>query len=130
MFLVVAIAGVLQGLVTKHNQVLSSIIGLGLQIVSFLFQMGALYLGIRRAQDLPIKSSMVFYPFKWNLFLNLVGNYCLQVLIFLPIIILIFVLFILGDLAHTVFSQILLLLLMLLYGVIYKKLLPNVTPLA
>jgi hypothetical protein len=53
------------------------------QIVNFIFEMGILYLGIRRAFDLPISYRMMFYVFQPPMIFNIIGLYILQVIIFL-----------------------------------------------
>lgn len=58
-------------------------------VVNFLLQMGAIYMGIRRAQVLPINYKMVFYTFNWTLASKLIATYCLQILIMIPFVVLI-----------------------------------------
>jgi uncharacterized membrane protein len=61
------------------------------QVVGYLLQMGLIYIGIKRAQDLPISFGMVFQAFDSGLALKLIALYILQILLFLIPILLIFV---------------------------------------
>lgn len=64
------------------------------QLIGYIFEMGLIYMGIKRSQNLPINFAMIFYPLNLDLLLKLVGLYLLQFLIFLvPIIVIVASLF-------------------------------------
>lgn len=52
--------------------------------INFFLQMGIIYMGIRRAQDLPFSYKDMFYPFRLDLIIKLIGLYILKILIMLP----------------------------------------------
>lgn len=70
---------------------LKSLVGLILQLVNFLFEMGLLYIGIKRAFDLPISYRLVFRSFETPVALRVIGLYILQILIFIPFTLLFFI---------------------------------------
>lgn len=59
-------------------------------IMTYLTSIGVLYIGIRRAQNLPISFKMMFRGFEFNLAWRLIFSYCLQFLALIPGIALIF----------------------------------------
>lgn len=59
--------------------------------INFFLQMGLIYMGIRRAQDLPIVYKDMFYPFRLDLIIKLIGLYILKILILLPFILVSFI---------------------------------------
>lgn len=62
-----------------------------IQIIEFLLQMGVLYIGIQRARDLPFNWRMMFRAFEWDLGFKVILLYVLQVIIFIPFIVLIII---------------------------------------
>jgi len=59
------------------------------QIILTLLEMGILYIGIQRAFDLPITYKQMWRAFDWDILIRLIGFYLLQMLMFLPVILLI-----------------------------------------
>lgn len=53
-------------------------------VLNFFLQMGVIYMGIKKAQDLPITYKNLFYPFRLDLILKLIGLYILKLLVLLP----------------------------------------------
>jgi hypothetical protein len=61
------------------------------QVIGFLLQMGIMYIGIRRAQDLPITYRMMFRTFEGSIAIRVIGVYILQIIIFIiPVALIIF----------------------------------------
>jgi len=54
-----------------------------IQIIAYLLQMGMLYIGIKRAQDLPISYRMIFRTLEGMITIRVIGLYLLQIAIFL-----------------------------------------------
>lgn len=80
-------------------------------IIALLFQVGLMYLGIQRANQLPIVSRLIFRSFELDILPRLVIAYLLKIFIFLPFILLM----VLGSLAFTAETT----LLTILFGVIW-----------
>jgi hypothetical protein len=57
-------------------------------IINFLLQMGLIYFGIQRAFDLPMDYHQMFRTFNFNMIIRLFGLVLLQLLIFLPFVML------------------------------------------
>lgn len=72
----------------KNAYVLSHVLSMLSDIVTYLTTIGVIYIGIRRAQNLPISYKMMFRCFQFNISLNLILSYCLQLLALAPGIIL------------------------------------------
>jgi hypothetical protein len=88
MFLALFCLGFVAGIFQNTVPLLSSLINLIAQLINFLLQMSILYMGILRARNMPIQASMVFRALNTpKLAMNLVGLYILQLLIFLPMIV-------------------------------------------
>lgn len=60
------------------------------QIVTFLFQIGITYIGIRRAFDLPVSYRNLFRTFEFDICWRVILTYILQIIIFIPSILLAF----------------------------------------
>lgn len=70
----------------KHTlPILSPVLQFIFRILSFLLEMGLLYIGIQRAFDLPISYEQAFRTFKAKLALRIIILYILEVLIFIPL---------------------------------------------
>lgn len=82
--------GFLDGIVSTFIPRIESLVSLINQIIGFLLGMGVMYIGIRRAQDLPISYDQLFHAFHGTLWLKIIGLYLLQVLILVIPIVLIF----------------------------------------
>lgn len=73
--------GLLDGIVATFIPRIEPLIGLINQVIGFLLGMGVMFIGIRRAQDLPIAYDQLFYTFRDTLWLKTIGLYLLQILI-------------------------------------------------
>lgn len=85
---VIIVTGLLSDYLKPSAPQVSGLIDFIGQVINYLLQMGILYMGIRRADDLPIDFKMVYRAFDFYLALKIVGLYLLHVLIFIPSIIL------------------------------------------
>ncbi|EKD70733.1 MAG: hypothetical protein ACD_46C00426G0004 [uncultured bacterium] len=59
-----------------------------LQAIAYLLQIGMLYIGIKRAADLLIEYRQIFRPFQANIIIQIFLLYILQILIYLPMVLL------------------------------------------
>lgn len=87
---------VLDALYPTSHSYLKLGVKLVFQIISYLFQMSILYIGIKRTFDLPIHYRMVFWGFRFHQAIKLIGLYLLEmvILIFiaLPVFIIVMIL--------------------------------------
>lgn len=86
-FLIMLGFSILESITKMYISSLLWIVVLIAQIIGFLLQMGLIYIGICRANDKPINYKMVFHAFRFPLSLNLILLYIIQILIFLPLLI-------------------------------------------
>jgi hypothetical protein len=98
---------------TKVEHPLKIVLGSIAQLITFLFQMGLLFLGIKRAFDLPVSYRTVFNTFKFMTAVKLIGYFLLQlaimILIFVPFLLLSMLLNLLtSDISKDFFSSIIL----------------------
>lgn len=89
-FLVALGLGLIQGLFKHFFPTASVPIGLLIQLINYLLQMGLIYLGIQRAFDLPLSYRMMFRSFEFDIAIRIIGLYILQILVFLPAMLIIF----------------------------------------
>lgn len=82
--------GFISGLLQDSASFISNIINFVGQVISFLLQLGILYIGIRRAFDLPISYKMMFQACHLDIAWRVICVYLLQlVILIIPIIIMI-----------------------------------------
>jgi hypothetical protein len=98
-FIVAMVFGVIEGLLETTPYFLQVIINIVFYLILFVFVMGLLYIGITRAKDAPISYKLLFYAFDTNMALKLIAVYLLQILIFIPAVILMVIGFILGNIS-------------------------------
>ena len=83
--------GFFDGIMTVVAPKVEPAVAIIVQVLGFLLQMGVLYLGIRRAQDLPITYRNMFRTFEGRITLRVIVLYILQILILLiPIALMMF----------------------------------------
>ncbi len=82
MFVITFSIGLLVGL-TEQLPTLSGFFTVTGNLFGYFLQLSLIYIGITRAKDLPINYKMVFFTFKLDTALHLIGLYILQTLIFL-----------------------------------------------
>jgi hypothetical protein len=78
--------GFIEGIFKDSSPALSIVIKIIANVVAYFLQMGTLYIGIKRAYDLPIEYKQIFRVFEADIALKMVMLYILQILIFLPIV--------------------------------------------
>lgn len=83
--------GILQGIAKVISPALGLLFQLITNIVTYLLQVGILYMGILRATDNPISYKEIFFAFDFDHIWKLIGVYILQMIVFIPVIILIIV---------------------------------------
>lgn len=88
MFLVVICLGVAMGITKALAPSIAFIVKGFAQLVIYFMQMGLLYIGIKRAEETPIHYRMIFRAFNWTIALNIVLLYVIQLIIYLPVILL------------------------------------------
>lgn len=76
--------GILMAVIKAGSAGAGSIIQFISSFINFFLQMGVMYMGIKRAQDLPMSYRDLFYPFRSDLIFKLIGLYILKILILLP----------------------------------------------
>lgn len=85
----IAIAiGILAAIGKNIHPIVGSFFNFIYAFVNFFLQLGFIYIGIRRAADLPISYKQIFRPFKLSILSNLILLYIIKFLIYLPFIIL------------------------------------------
>lgn len=117
MAVVLIVLAVLSSWYEKSAPTLSMGISIIGQIISYLLWMGVFYIGIQRAANLPISYNLMFRALEFNIALRLIGLYLLQIVIFIPFVILsiISIVFLFALTRHT--SPALMLTIMLLFYV-------------
>lgn len=85
-FVILFAFGFTQGALSDDAKTASNIIQAIGNIIVYFLQMGMLYIGIRRAADLPIEYKQIFRAFNLNMAIKIVLLYILQILIFIPAI--------------------------------------------
>jgi uncharacterized membrane protein len=106
--LLVAIGfGVVAGLLSGLSQGLAALINLISQVANTLLQVGLVYIGITRAKNMPINFRQIFRSFELPIALKVIGVYLLQMLIYIPVVILFAFLpvFLLGNSMGDVFTS-------------------------
>jgi hypothetical protein len=89
-FIVIFALGMIDGVLKSSAPTIEPIYAFVMQVVTYLIDMGIVYLGIRRAMDLPIAFDQMFRGFQGSLPWKIIGLYILQVLIcILPIILMV-----------------------------------------
>lgn len=94
MLLLIVLSIILYGIQALFDYILpslDSIVGIVVQAIDYLLQMGIIFFGIQRAFDLPISYSLLFRSFKYPLWVKMIGLYILQVLIFIIPVLLLFI---------------------------------------
>lgn len=87
--IMLAVSGLVYALSNAAPKI-QPVFNLILQVVGYLIEMGIIYMGIKRAQDLPIAFGLIFHAFEGKLALKLILLYILQVIVFLiPILLII-----------------------------------------
>ena len=84
-FVVMIVLGFIAGFL-EESKFVSNAIQVIANVVGYFLQMGLLYIGIRRALDLPIEYKQMFRAFEGYIAIKIVLLYILQILIFLPAI--------------------------------------------
>lgn len=84
-FLIAFGIGLIAGFISNFSDILAAIINIIGQVISTLISMGLVYMGIRRAKDIPIEFKQMFYAFNLNIALRILGVYAIQFLIFFPL---------------------------------------------
>jgi len=83
-FFIMFALGAISALLPKQ---IGAIFNIAIQIVSYLLQMGLIYIGIKRAQDLPLSFGLMFRAFNGGIALKLIGLYFLQaIILFIPVL--------------------------------------------
>jgi len=99
--------GICNYIITAFAKPIQPLINFFVQVIGILFGMGMLYMGIKRAQDLPISYNQLFRAFDDWLWVSIIAVYILQVLIMtIPIMCFMLGLF-LYALMHTVTALVL-----------------------
>ncbi len=75
----------------SHIKPVSLLLSMIAQIILLILQAGLIYIGIRRAFDLPFSYDLVFRGFDLNIALRIIGAYILQSIILMLPLILIFI---------------------------------------
>jgi len=78
--------GFVEGLFKESNSFLATTIKIIANVIGYFMQMGLLYVGIKRAFDLPIEYKQMFRVFEKEIAIKVVLLYILQILVFLPVI--------------------------------------------
>lgn len=79
--------GIFEGIAKAISPGLSVIIQLITNVITYLLQVGILYMGIMCALDKPITYKQIFFAFDFDHIWKLIGVYILQMIIFAPAII-------------------------------------------
>lgn len=82
LFVIMFLIGFLEG-ITESLTVASRAFKIIGNVVGYFLQLGLIYIGIKRAADMPINYKMLFAIFHLDYILRLVGLYILQTLIFI-----------------------------------------------
>lgn len=82
-FLIMIGFGILQA-ITKPTPILMNAIMVIGQVIQYLLQMGLIYIGIKRAFELPVSYQLMFRTFESDVTLRIIGLYLLEMLIFIP----------------------------------------------
>lgn len=82
--------GIIAAIVEYFIPIIGPVVQVIISIVNFLLILGLMYIGIRRASDLPISYKMIFHAFNSPITLNAIGLYILQGLIFIIPILMMF----------------------------------------
>jgi hypothetical protein len=82
MFAIMFGLGILQGLF-EDTPAIGFIISILSSLLGYLIQLGLIYMGIKRAQELPINFKLMFYAFDFEVASRLIGLYIMQILIFI-----------------------------------------------
>lgn len=82
LFLTSILLTVLQKIATDISPILATIANIIASTINYLFGMGLLYIGIKRAYGLPISYRMMFRAFELPIALRIIGVYLLQILFF------------------------------------------------
>jgi hypothetical protein len=90
LFVIMFCLGIIDGIFQYAMPNIEPGIAFIVQVIGFLLQMGMVYLGIRRAQDLPINYRMMFRTFESSITIRIIGLYLLQVIILIIPMVLIF----------------------------------------
>lgn len=91
LFVTMFIIGFIGDLITQALPSIEFGINLVTQAIGFLFQVGILYIGIRRAQDLSFSYRDMFRSFQADIIPKLIAVYLFEIVIFIPPMILAFV---------------------------------------
>jgi hypothetical protein len=83
--------GILQGIAKTISPGLETFTRLISNIITYFLQVGLLYMGIQRALDAPVTYKQLFFAFDTDHILKLFGVYLLQIVIFIPVIILVII---------------------------------------
>ncbi len=90
-FVIVLGLGFFDGVIKVVAPKIEPFITIIVQVIGFLLQMGVMYLGIRRAQELPITYRMMFRTFEGSIAIRAIAVYILQMIILIiPVALMIF----------------------------------------